>query len=117
MARAPLSVYALTAAGVSTTQTAPNGSGTGNGNTYSNDGRTVVVIVNTGAATATVTVPANTNTIDGVGVADHTQLVTTNPSVTYVWVPPQWYATAGVTSIDISATTGIVWSAVSVNSF
>lgn len=111
MAKA-LTIQSLSVAGTSITFVSPNGAGAGAGNTFLNDDRTMIVVVNADTSTHTITVPSNNFKVDGVAVPDHTQLITTSPSVNFVWVPAMWFATGGVSAIDFDSTTSLTVAAV-----
>jgi hypothetical protein len=114
MARKTLTVAVGEVRGTVMESTEGNGDGTGLGVEYASTAALPAMLVchNETASPVTLTILAKSpkGLSQGVDVGDKTQTIAAHKSA-LVWVPPDFYAQDGVIRVDVSESTGTLFSA------
>ncbi|HEY6108693.1 MAG TPA: hypothetical protein VIV56_07305 [Gemmatimonadales bacterium] len=118
MARNTLTVQVTDPPAADVTFTAPSGSGTNNGVEVAHTAAAPVIVLckNDSGAPIDVTVPANGASTQGILIPDQTFSVGAG-DVSYFWLPPSYYSTAGKIGLDVSSATDVTFAAIKAGPF
>ena len=115
MSRANLAVQVPAVVGAQLTFSAPNGYGTGNGNTIQSSSKRLLLLINSTntTLTPTVTVVGVGTVVEGVTIPSET-FVLAAQSINCIWLNVDFYGSAGLVAIDITAAPGVTWAVLDV---